>query len=310
MTNKKGLSDGQMAAIIARGCANKKKEACNLEFALELLQKEKHQLKDKELDHAKVIAQRVLDDVISGGTDPEKLEAYAASVENEEKPFKDNVNGVAETAEGRKASVASKAELQAAVKTLGMGPSAYKGLPKDDPEAYCKASCGELQRRVLAFVAKASGDEPAALPSAEELAEIKKAAEAKQELSSLDASNILVLLAAFAPAAAAGEAIKRDIQRDLEREAAQAASEPLRKKSKAETHGELAAAAAPSTKTSSRGSGSKGASNAAEKDTEEEEEEEEEEMQADSSDSDSSSVSDSSDDEDGEGEQEDEEEEA
>ncbi|KAL8452650.1 hypothetical protein Emed_001214 [Eimeria media] len=383
-----------MAAIIARGCVNKKKEACDLQFALGLLQQGEHQLKGDELKHAENIAQRVLDDVVcrllsfnllraaatvaavavaaaaaaaaaavaavvvaaavsaavvvvaaavAGGTDAEKLEAYAASVENEDKPFKDKVNGVRrnttveETADGRKASVASKAELQAAVKALGMGPSAYKGLPKDDPEAYCK----ELQRRVLAFIAKASGEEHTTLPSAEELADIKKAAEAKQELSSLDTSNILVIPAAAvalaaAPAVAASavalagaaaavalaavaaaegspwfccclhafvEAIRRDIQRDLEREAAQAASEPQKKKSKAaESDGEETAAAAPSKKaSSSSSSSSKGASAAAKKGAKKEEEEEEEDEDEDEEDEEEEEEADSSDSDDSSG---------
>ncbi|XP_026192967.1 glutamic acid-rich protein-like [Cyclospora cayetanensis] len=160
---------------------------------------------------------------------------------------------------GNVTNVATKAQLQAAVKTLGMGPSAFKGLSKE-PDAYCS----ELQARILAFIEKSSGEKHKALPTPEELAELKKAAEAKKELSFLDASSII-------------EAIKRDIARDLEREAAQAASEPQQKKAKVEKEAGTRASAAPA---AGSGAGKRGG------DAEEKQEEEEDEDAEDSEDSD------------------------
>ncbi|CDJ45147.1 hypothetical protein, conserved, partial [Eimeria tenella] len=186
----------------------------------------------------------------------EAFDSFAVCAEDLEKPL-DNMT---EAVDG-KAAVATKAELQAAAKTLGMGTSAFRGLPKDDEAAYCK----ELQSRVLKFIENASGEHYESLPPADTLAEVKKAAEAKKELSSLDPSNII-------------EAIKRDIQRDLEREAAQASSEPQPKKPKTDEAAEGAAASSSSSSSSSSGNASSSSSKDAEgaPDTEEEEEEEEE----------------------------------
>ncbi|CDJ62895.1 hypothetical protein, conserved [Eimeria necatrix] len=187
----------------------------------------------------------------------EAFDSFAVCAENLKKPL----DNMAEAVDG-KAAVATKAELQAAAKTLGMGTSAFRGLPKDDEAAYCK----ELQSRVLKFIENASGEHYESLPSAETLAEVKKAAEAKKELSSLDPSNII-------------EAIKRDIQRDLEREAAQASSEPQPKKPKTD---EAAAAAAASSSSSSSSSSSGNASSSSSKDAEGAPDTEEEEEDSDS----------------------------
>lgn len=229
MTNEqKAFGAGRIAALVARACMRKDKKECTIEFAMDFLRK----FEEVDLDKAKPIAKRVLKEVVSKDESPEALEKWAASVEHVDAPFPDyfkgtgGENGAMKSTEAT--TVAPKPLLQAAVKTLGMGPSAYKGLPKDDNSAYCE----ELQRRVLAHVANISGERRTVLPTPEEMMEMKKAIEAKKELSSLDASNIIQGRPKRRAASSAAEAIKRDIARDLEREAAQAASQPQKKKAK------------------------------------------------------------------------------
>lgn len=295
------MSGGRIAALVARGCIGKNKEEWNLDLALNLLQKENKQLQSSDLEKAKFIAERVLKEVVTKKDTPEALEEWAGSVEDKEEPFADadaemaeanEVNGLPES------SVATKAQLQAAVKTLNMGPSAYKGLPKDDAAAYCKG----LQRRILDFILNLSGQKRETLPSPEELMEIKKAVEAEKELLSLDASNIIQGRPKRRAASSAAEAIKRDIARDLEREAAQAASEPQQKKPKNEKADIAAAAASSSSKPSE-------ADDKREKKEEEEEEEDsDDDEEGSSEESDNSSGSGSSDDDDDDDDEEEEEE--
>lgn len=303
MTSKQhSLSGGRVAAIVARGCMGKDKEECTVDFALGLLHKENQQFEPADIEKAKPIVERVLKEVVSKETTAEALEAWAAKVEGQEEPFNDKSHDAGEGNGVEKAAVATKAQLQAAVKTLGMGPSAYKGLSKDDPAKYCE----ELQRRVMAYVNSVSSEKYETLPSTEELEEMKKAAEAKKELSSLDASNIIQGRPKRRAASSAAEAIKRDIARDLEREAAQAASEPQQKKAKTDRDNKEASAAAAS---SSKSKPTKAEDTEKEEEEEEEEDEDSDEEESGSDGSDDSSGSGSSDDDDNDDDEEEDDEE-
>ncbi|OEH76493.1 lwamide related protein [Cyclospora cayetanensis] len=225
------LLDGSLAAAIARGFAGRSRKECTPELAATLLEEQKMKLTEGELQRAKQIVLKIVDEVLAKDESREAVEAWAARVEGQENPFETPAKAEQKTNDddsGNVTNVATKAQLQAAVKTLGMG--------------YID---GELQARILAFIEKSSGEKHKALPTPEELAELKKAAEAKKELSFLDASSIIEGRPKRRAASSAAEAIKRDIARDLEREAAQAASEPQQKKAKVEKEAGTRASAAP-----------------------------------------------------------------
>ncbi|CDI76087.1 hypothetical protein, conserved [Eimeria acervulina] len=279
-------SAGRVAAAVARGCIGRPKVECTAEFAVSLLKKEfdLSAAAEDEIQRLQQIAEKVLKEVVEVASGSDEIEAFAAAAVDKEDPFEKNEK----TKDAQAcAPVATKAELQAAVKTLGMGPAAYRGLPKDNPAAYCKGlrrHLQELQSRVLTFIKNISGDVLSSLPSAEQLSELKKAAEAKKELSSLDASNIIQGRPKRRAASSAAEAIKRDIQRELDREAAQASSQPHSKKQKTDKEEGAAAAASSSSSSSSSSNGGDVAERKKAKEEEEEDEEDEDEDEDSSSD--------------------------
>ncbi|CDJ61943.1 hypothetical protein, conserved [Eimeria maxima] len=243
---------GSVAAAVARGCIGKPKEECTAEFAYSLVQ-QKFNLSAaaaEELQQLRQLAERVVKEVVCPASSAEEIEAFAAKAMNQKHPFDEVAGGGGDSC----IPVAAKAELQAAVKALGMGPAAYRGLSKDDPDAYCK----ELQSRVLSFIENNLGESWKSLPPPDKLDELKLAAEARKELSSLDASNIIEGRPRRRAASSAAEAIRRD----LEREAAQAASLPQSKRMKTKGEAlEAGGAAARSGKNSSSSSSSSSSSN-------------------------------------------------